>query len=31
MSFRRLYLRKQQYIHWFNLNYSIEKTYDAPF
>ena len=26
MAFRRLYLGKQQYIHWFNLNYSIETT-----
>ena len=31
MSFRRLYLRKQQYICRFNLNYPIEKTYNAPF
>ena len=30
MSFRRLYIGKQQYIRRFNLNYPIEKAYNAP-
>ena len=31
MSFRRLYLWKQQYIYRFNVNYPIENTCYLPF
>ena len=26
-----MYIWKQQYVRWFDMNYSIEKTYYAPF